>query len=57
MKNNSASDVEAMLEQLYSLVERENDGVKLSDTECAKYIQLVDELHNLDVEIPFGVEV
>ena len=39
------------------LTEKENDGIKLSEAECAEYIRLVDELHDLDVEIPFGIEI
>lgn len=50
-------DVDTMLERLYSLTEKENDGIKLSEAECAEYIRLVDELHDLDVEIPFGIEI
>ena len=55
--NQYFKDVDAMLDRLYALVEKENDGVKLSEAECAEYIRLVDELHELDVEIPFGIEI
>lgn len=50
-------NVEAMLNRLYSLTEKESEGVKLSEAECAEYLKLVNELHDLDVEIPFGIEI
>ncbi len=50
-------NIEVMLERLYSLTEKESEGVKLSEAECAEYLRLVDELHDLDVEIPFGIEI
>lgn len=46
-----------MLDELYALTLREQDGEILSDDEKDRYLILYRWLHRLGVEIPFGVEI
>ena len=49
--------VERYLNELHELVDRENDGEVLSESDKELYIWLVDEVHRLGGDIPFGIEI
>ncbi len=53
----SCEKVERYLEELYELVQRENDGEILSASDKKTYAFLVDEIHRLGGDIPFGIEI
>lgn len=53
----SCEKIERYLNELHELVEREiNDG-SLSESDKKLYVWLVDEIHRLGGDIPFGVEI
>lgn len=39
------------------MVKKENDGKILSKSEKETYVWLVDEIHKLGGDIPFGIEI
>lgn len=53
----SCEAVERYLAELHDLVERENNGESLPESDKKLYVWLVDEIHRLGGDIPFGVEV
>lgn len=53
----SREAVERYLEELMGLVKRENEGEVLPESEKQMYVWLVDEIHRLGGDIPFGVEI
>lgn len=46
-----------MLDELFTLAEKEYEGVQLTKEEEEKYEALVDELKSNDIEIPFGIVI
>lgn len=53
----SSEKVVRYLDELYELVERENNGEVLPESDKKLYVWLVDEIHRLGGDIPFGVEI
>lgn len=53
----SCEKIEQYLDELYELVERETNGEILSESDKKLYVWLVDEIHRLGGDIPFGVEI
>lgn len=53
----SCEAVERCLAELMGLVKRENDGETLSERGRKLYVRLVEEIHRLVGDIPFGVEI
>lgn len=53
----SSEKVVRYLGELYELVERENNGEVLPESDKKLYVWLVDEIHRLGGDIPFGVEI
>lgn len=53
----SSEKVVRYLDELYELVERENNGEVLLESDKKLYVWLVDEIHRLGGDIPFGVEI
>lgn len=53
----SSEKVVRYLDELYELVERENNGEVLPESDKKLYVCLVDEIHRLGGDIPFGVEI
>lgn len=49
--------VNRYLDELYEMVKKENDGKILSKSEKETYVWLVDEIHKLGGDIPFGIEI
>lgn len=52
-----ADAVHKALDELYRLVQREQNGERLSPEESDRYIALYEEIHELGGAIPFGVEI
>lgn len=53
-KNNSNN---FLLDELYLLVQKEQEGIELSEKEKDEYLLLVNELHSRNITIPFGIEI
>lgn len=49
--------VNRYLDEIYEMVKKENDGKILSKSEKETYVWLVDEIHKLGGDIPFGIEI
>ena len=48
---------EKMLDELYGYTQKEYKGIEFTAEERKRYVQLVDTLHDNNVEIPFGIEI
>lgn len=53
----SSEKVVRYLDELHELVERENNGEVLPESDKKLYVWLVDEIHRLGGDIQFGVEI
>lgn len=56
-KKGGCKAAEEYLDELHDLVKRENEGERLSESDKNRYVWLVDEIHRLGWDIPFGVEI
>lgn len=54
---NGCSTIERNLDELYRLVQREQNGERLPPEETDRYIALYEEIHELGGDVPFGIEI